>query len=358
MARIMAVAGSAGLLFATFSCGKSHPAAHQTSPSAKAPAVSSVAPQASNTPRGCQASGTKPARIGIVLGDVFGFGQDGTRLYYTSWQAYGERGDVGTIRKDGHHGHTLGSLSLQPRSLAVGASNIYYTSGIHLFRVAKTGGTPNQLVDIFSSKSIALGSSDVYGVPGDYGPYDRLAKVSKKGGSVVELATDKRPKLSQGPNGYSRVLIDGSTAFVTDSGHDRVLAFPLPKGKRKVIASHVKQPFALAAGGSNLYFDLGVKGELMSVPKSGGRAKKLASGLPKNALIAADARTVYAPFAGAAEDAPEKLSAVSTSDGKVTPIATVPALEPVSAIAVDNACVYWAVTVDATKSIVYAEKRR
>jgi hypothetical protein len=348
--------GSACALGTALACNsKSHAAAHPSVASATPSAAASAAP-ATGAARGCiAAKGTEPMKLGTVLGDVFGFGQDADRLYYTSWQVYSRSGDVGVIRKDGASTRTLASLELQPRGLAVGPKNLYYTSGIHLLSVPKTGGTPRTLVDVFSSQAVALGGSDVYGVPGDYGPYDRLAKVSDQGGDVTEIASDKRPKTSASPTGYSRVLVDGSIAYITDSGNDRVLAFSLPKGKRKVLVSHVKQPWDLAMSGNDLYFSLANTGELMSVPKSGGPAKRVASGLVKNAVIAADARGVVAAFAGPTDDAPEKLSEVSPA-GKVTPVATIPANESVSALAVDNECVYWVVTVDATQSVAFAAK--
>ncbi len=348
-------AGSALLMCAALGCHDEKKAAAKAAPSAARPAAS--APVVDDTPKGCQATGDKPVQIGTVLGTVDGFGQDGTTLYYTSWQLYGGRGDFGTIRKDGHGGHTMASLSLEPQSLAVGNKNVYFTSGIRLMSIPKTGGDAHKLVDVFSSKSIALYGKNILGVPGDYGPYDRLAEIAKKGGDVTELASGDRPKVKQGPNGYSRVLTDQHAAYVTDSGNGRILAFPLPKGKYKVVASHLKKPFDLAMDDTTLYFSLALKGELMSVPKKGGKAKKLASGLVKNALIAGDANGLYAPLAGKADDDPQALSEISTEDGSVKPFAIVPALQTVSAIAVDKACVYWVVRQDATKSVVYARKR-
>ncbi len=342
------------LVLLAVGCDKS--AASKTAPSAEPVATASAAP-AVDTPQGCQASGTDPVELGTVLGDVFGFAQDGTTLYYTSWQAYGGRGDVGTIRKDGKRGHTLASLALEPQSLVVDDKNIYYTAGIRLMSEPLAGGSPSTLVEVFSSRSIALAGDEIYGVPGDYGPYDRLAKVKKTGGDVDEVATGTRPDKAASPNGYSRVIADSSAIYVTDSGGDRVLAFPLPKGKHKVLVSHQKRAWDLAMAGDNLYFDLAGDGDLLSVPKTGGKPKKLASGLVKNAHIAADARAVYATFSGPKDDDPQKLSEVSTADGSVKPIATIPGLQSVAAIAVDPTCVYWVVTVDATKSIVYARKR-
>jgi hypothetical protein len=348
-------AGSALLICAATGCHSEKKAAAKAAPSAAQPAASASAPD--DTPKGCQASGDKPVQIGSVLGDVEGFGQDSAMLYYTSWQLYGSRGDFGTVRKDGQGGRTVASLALEPQSLAVGDKNVYFTTGIRLMSIPKTGGDAHKLVDVFSSKHIALFGKDVLGVPGDYGPYDRLAKIAKTGGAVTELASGDRPKVKDTPNGYSRVRADDHAAYVTDSGNGRILAFPLPKGKYKVLASHLKKPFDLVMGESTLYFNQALDGQLMSVPKKGGKAKKLASGLVKNARIAGDARGLYAAFAGKDEDAPEKFSEVSTEDGSVKPIATIPALQSVSAVAVDKACVYWVVRQDAGKSVVYARKR-
>lgn len=348
-------AASALLVLTALGCHDDKKAAAKAAPSAAKPAASAPAPD--DTPKGCQASGTKQVKIGTVLGDVEGFGQDATKLYYTSWQLYGSRGDFGWVRKDGQGSRTEASLQLEPQSLAVGDKNVYFTSGIRLMSIPKKGGDAHKLVDVFSSKHIALFGDDVLGVPGNYGPYDRLAKIPKKGGAVKELASGDRPKVKEGPNGYSRVRADDHAAYVTDSGNGRILAFPLPKGKYKVLASHLDKPFDLVMGDSTLYFNQALDGELMSVPKKGGKAKKVASGLVKNARIGGDDQALYAPIAGEGEDDPQALSEISPADGSVKPFAIVPSLETVSAIAVDKACVYWVVRKDAGKSIVYARKR-
>lgn len=343
------------LLLLAAACDKGETAPAKPAPSA-APAPAASAEPVADTPQGCQASGLKPTLIGTVLGDVFGFAQDGTQLYYTSWNEYGARGDVGVLRKDGKPARTLASLGLQPRGLVLDDTNLYYTEGIHLMSVAKAGGDAKTLVDVFSSQSIALFGSDIYGVPGDYGPYDRVAKVNKKGGAADEIATDKRPANRPSPNGYSRVLVDKAGVYVTDSGGDRVLVFPLPDGKVKTLAAHQKQAFDLAMDKDNLYFTLANERVLMTVPKAGGKAKKVASGLVKEACVAADDKGVITNVAGQKDDAPTTIAKVST-DGSVDPIAVVPGLETVAAIAVDDACVYYAVTIDASKSEIYAHKR-
>jgi hypothetical protein len=104
-----------------------------------------------------------------------------------------------------------------------------------------------------------------------------------------------------------------------------------------------------------VYFNLFRKGDLMVVSKAGGAAKKLASGLTKNAHIAADEKEIYTTLAG--KDEAQVLVKVAAKSGEVTPIAPVPAPQTVDAISIDGDCLYWAQRVDSSKTIVYALAR-
>jgi len=293
--------------------------------------------------------------LGTVTGDVYGLAGDETRLYYVSWAIYGSRGDLGQIRKDGQGATRLTSLDLEPRGLALDGTTAFYTSGIRLMAIPKAGGDEKTLVPIFSSQHIALHGTDVFGVPADYGPYDRLAKVAKTGGEPKELGMGKRPT-RDGTKGWSRVAVDDSGAYVTDSGNDRVLAFSLDGGKPKIV-THAEQPYDLAIVGAVLVFDLAKKGELMAVAKSGGSAKKLAEGLVKEAHFAADDKAAYVPVAGKTEDDPVVLSRVPMTEGNAAEIARVPGGQTVSAVSLDADCVYWTQRESSTKTVVYAAPR-
>jgi hypothetical protein len=319
-------------------------------------AAPSAAPEvADDRPGRCSVKGDKPTPLGTITGDVFGFDGDATALYYSSWEIYGQRGDVGAIRKDGGGSSKLTSLDLEPRGLALDDTTVFYTSGIRLMSIPKSGGESKTIAPQFSAQYIASHGADVYGVPGDYGPYDRVARVPKKGGDTKELSSEKRPKTNLPPNGFSRILVDDSGAFVTDSGNNRVLRFPLEGGKPKVVAAKQEKAFDMALVGSDVYFALARSGDLLLVPKSGGTAKKLGSGLVENARIAADDRALYTVIAG--KDAPGAVVKLVPSASEVTKVADVPPSTTVSQIALDADCAYWVVRETSAKSVVYALHR-
>jgi hypothetical protein len=318
----------------------------------------SVAKEPSEAPPGgCKASGDKPVELGNVVGDVYGFAGDATHLYYSSWDIYGNRGDVGAFRKDGQGATTLASLELEPRGLAVDGDTVYFTSGIRLMTIPKAGGPIKTPAPQFSSQAIALHASDVYGVPGDYGPYDRVARIPKKGGETKELASAKRPAGSAPPSGFSSIAVDDSGAYVADSGSNRVLRFALEGGKPKPIGTRQDKPYDLVVVGPAVYFNLAKKGDLMMVAKAGGTAKKLASGLVEKARITADEKAVYTTLVGKSEHDPQMLSKIVPETGEVKGVAPIQESDSVEAIALDGACVYWVQRRTGSKAIVYALSR-
>jgi hypothetical protein len=341
-----------------FGCRGGDKAGGAATASMSAPAPASAAPEEPAPGGGkCKATGDKPVQLGTITGDVFGFAVDATSLYYSSWELYGQRGDVGVVRKDGEPTPKLTSLELEPRGLALDDAAVYYTSGIRLMSIPKAGGDPRTLEQVFSAQQIAASATDVFGVPGDYGPYDRVARIPKKGGETKELSTAKRPASKDRPNGFSRVLVDDSGVYVTDSGNGRVLRFSPDGGKPKILANGQDKAFDLVIVGSDLYFDLARKGELLVVPKAGGTPKKLGSGLAENARIAADDRAVYTTLAGKNDGDANALVRFVPSSGEVAKVADVASTTPVSQIALDGDCVYWVIRESSSKSVVYALRR-
>ena len=309
-------------------------------------------------PGGCTAAGPVPVRLATGVGSVHGLAEDATHLYYTSWQLYGGRGDLGKIRKDGQGSTSLVSLGLQPRAVVLDDKDIYYSEGIRLNKMPKAGGTPSTVAPKFSSQALAIDGSHVYGVPGDYGPYDRLVKVAKSGGVNWELDVASRPDTKVDPVGYSAIAVDGSGVYVTDSGNNRVLKFPLERGKPKPLANGQPKAFDLAIDSSKVYFTLALKGRLMSVSKAGGKVTKLATGLAPRSRIAVDDSGIVVVLAGANEDAPGMVAEVPPDGGEPKAIAPVPPSESVEAVALDSACVYWVQREKGAGTLVfYAAKR-
>jgi hypothetical protein len=325
----------------TLGCEEKAPSAGQASGSVSA-AASASAPPEDAPPAGCKASGQKPVELAQANGQVFGFVGDATHLYYATWQLHAGRGDLARVRKDGGGLQNLTSVTLEPRDVAVDDTDIFYTQGIRLMKVAKGGGEAKVVDDNFSSQSIDIFGEFVFGVPGDYGPYDRFIRQPRKGGASKELHVEERPDVKDNPVGYSAVVVDASGAYVTDSGRKRVLRFEHDRAEPKVVTAGQPKAYSLAVAGDTLYFTLAIKGELLSVEKKGGKAKKLSSGLAPKAKIVADEAGVLALFSGTDEDAPKTLAGVSRDGGDPVELARIPAQSAVQGLALDQDCIYWA----------------
>lgn len=328
---------------------------------AKPEGAASAAPVASAVeteppPGDCKASGTAPVKLATINGYIYGFAGDRTHLYSTSWQLYGSRGDLSQVRKDGGGMRNLMSLSLEPRGLVVDDKNVIFTAGIRLMSYPKEGSEGKILAETFSSQSIAADGSYVYGVPGDYGPYDRLIRAGKSDGKTKELDVSERPDSKHAPFGFSAIAVDATGIYVTDSSANRVLQFPLDRGKPKVLATGQEKAYDLAIDDEHIYFTLALKGHLLRMGKAGGAATKLQTGLIPSARIAADSKGIYTTLAAADETSTLVLL---TDDGKKpTDLATIPKGHAVDAIAVDDKCVYWAQRDSDTKNaVVYARAR-
>jgi hypothetical protein len=306
-------------------------------------AASAAAARETETPPGpCKASGIVPVELGSTQGHVYGFATDAHHVYYSSWQSLGSRGDLGKARKDGGGRINLTSLSLEPRSLVVDDKQVFFTLGIRLMSVSKDGSGAKVHAPTFSSQSIAADGAHVYGVPGDYGPYDRLIRVPKAGGATYELDVSERPESKLSPQGFSAIAVDATGIYVTDSSENRVLQFPLERAKPKVLATRQDKAYDLAIDDEFVYFTLALQGQLMKVPKKGGTPTKLGTGLVKNARIALGASDIFTTVAGKTEDDGQTVIKLPRAGGDPAPMATLPKGYEIEGIATDDKCVYWA----------------
>jgi hypothetical protein len=343
MARSIGYVGSAIALTLLIGCKESE---KSTAGAATAIAASAVAPLQDRSPvepapAGCKASNT-PVELGSSKGSVFGFIGDPTSLYFASWQELGSRGDLGKIRKDGNGMLALTSFQLEPRALAMDDNDLYFTEGIRLSTIPKEGGASKVIEAKFSSQSIALDATHVYGIPGDYGPYDRLVRMEKRGGVNFEMDTATRPEAKTGPVGYSAIAVDTAGIYVTDSGNHRILKFPLERAKPKVLATGQLKAFDMVAIGETLYFTLAEKGHLLAIAKTGGPVRKLATGLVPKSRIAGDDAAIVASFLGDGGDPPTEVSLVPISGGERKILTSVAHTQSVEGVSLDEKCVYYA----------------
>ncbi len=304
----------------------------------------------------CKAEGQQPTELAVVNGEVYGLDADATHIYYSSWQLYGSRGDVAAVRKDGGGAQSLVSLRFQPQSLAVDDQHIFYTAGIRLQRTPKDGSTTDTIAEQFSAKGIDLFGEEIFGVPGDYGPYDRVAKVGKKGGTTTELMHSTRPKSTEGPNGFGRVVVDASGVYVADSGNKKILFVPLKGGKAKPLATAKQKPTDLVVTESSIYYAL-AKGPLMKVAKAGGKPTELVEPLVELPRLTGDDKALFTVLGAKEAGTPEVVARVEPGDGSMKMLSPLPATETVTGMLSDDRCVYWVQRVSAAKSRILALPR-
>ncbi len=322
------------------------PSSGTTPPEAKADA---------SPPQPCGVTGTVPVELGTINGELFGWSADTTHLYYSSWQLYGSRGDVVAVRKDGGGQNALVSLKYEPRALVVDDKYIYYTAGILLQRTPKDGSTTDTINAQFSAKGLALLGEEIYGVPGDYGPYDRIARIGRRGGDITELVTSPRPKVD-GPKGFVAMAVDASGVYVADAGGKRVAKLAAGSKKLATLAKSGEPVVDLALDDTQVLF-VTEKGSLLQVKKTGGTAKKLAGPVTEAPRVALVAQAAYTVLAGASPEAPSTVSRVALDTGETSLLAPIPPDESVTGIYADDRCVYWVSRKSATKSRILALPR-
>lgn len=325
-------------------------------PRAAASASASAAPP-TEPPAGPCKAGKDPVVLDKTQGYVYDLALDAGYVYYGRWQLYGNRGDLRRARKDGEGGMNLASLGLEPRGVEVDDDHVYYTAGIRLMQLPKAGGESKSLADTFSSLAITAHGQYIYGVPADYGPYDRLIRAEKKTGKTYELDVSERPEADEQPRGFSAIAADDEGIYVTDSSGDRVLRYTHERAKPKVLAGKQPKAFDLAIDADSVYFTLALKGDLMNVPKAGGKPVRIGYGLVKNARIAVDDKAVFTTIAGKDKDSPSTLISIPKGGGAPQLVATIPDGHYVEVIGVDDKCVYWVQRESAGDTLLYARAR-
>ncbi len=190
---------------------------------------------------------------------------------------------------------------------------------------------------------LALTATDVYIV--DFGLHKGgILSVPKRGGP---LGTFLKPALADAgtvspvdtlaiaTDKDSIVLIDSNTFFTG------IVNAPLPSGQVRVIADNLLTPSNLASSGNDVLFcDIGLSGRngtLQSVPKSGGAATVLLSGLVSPWAVVADDAFAYCASIGLPVGG--SIVKVALDGGPAIPL--VPKTPQPFSLVVDSADVYW-----------------
>jgi hypothetical protein len=346
-------AWTAALLLAAAGCGKKTAPPTEGAPaSAPAPAASAApAPAASAptpvadapAPAECRALARKKlvaiasragkaADIAVRDGDVFA-------LFY---KELGARIEVVRVPRSGGKVTVLAPFTqnVHPGGLVVGEDAAFYSVNGRLMREPFDGTKTVEIANGLS-KGIAVRESDVFAVRCPTRGEQELVRLPVTGGEPSVVATFEGPKAEK--CNVSSLALDGDAAYVADWATRRVLRVSMRDKKATELASQQPFPKQIALGDSDVVFQ--ASGGLVSVPKSGGTVKKLASiGSSPDHSVAWDDHDFFIVN----EDAysmKASLERMPRAGGDSTviewfPVKTVPEGSGVTDVAVDDQCVY------------------
>jgi outer membrane protein assembly factor BamB len=258
-----------------------------------------------------------------------------TNVYWTS----GNGAQIRAVPKAG--GQPVTVVAGPPNSpgwgIAVDSTNIYWSTTSAVLSMPLTGSMPNTLAPnlLRGAQNVAVSATDVYWatVPGP----DAVQSVPIDGGAVTTIVSD--------PNGTTALAVDTSNLYwSTTSGLYRAaLAGGSPTSIGPAVAS-------LAVDATDVYYvlDSAVSaGTIRRVPIAGGAGTTLASGrLGSLVAVAVDDRNVYW-IEGNGTIQQGAVAALPKSGGQVAVLAS--GLTDPAAIAVDSTGIYFTSGGDITK---------
>jgi hypothetical protein len=166
------------------------------------------------------------------------------------------------------HATLLASGQNVPRNLLVDGTHLYWVNdGLRaegkpgIFRVSRDGGDPQTLYEGKGVDTIALSGGFVYALfPAD----EVVVRIPKSGGAPEPVMEEVE--------GLSAIVADEQAVYWTcEEGIVKVAG----DGKPQVLIKGVAHPAGLSADEANLYWYNVISGQLMAVPKKGGRPAPL-----------------------------------------------------------------------------------
>jgi hypothetical protein len=162
-------------------------------------------------------------------------------------------------------------------SIAVDASNVYWSNGSGVMKTPLGGGNPTALAS-GAATSIAVDATSVY-----FTNASALMKVPLAGGSATTLASGQSVR---------SIAVDGTSVYWTDFFSGSVMKVPLGGGALTTVASGQDQPVSVTVDATSLYWsNLGI----VKLPVAGGVPTLIASRQSDSSPIgiAVDATSVY-----------------------------------------------------------------
>jgi hypothetical protein len=220
-------------------------------------------------------------------GDSFeGLGVDATSVYWTTHTT------VSRVATAGGTPALLDPHTVNASGLALDSSSVYFfeDEGV-LNRVALQGGIPGQLAVVQIPQSLAVDASNVYWTQypedGPSGVTGNVMQMPKAGGPQTVLASGHR---------LGSIAVDATSVYWVDFDGSAVNRVPIGGGDTVTLATG-SMGDAIVVDGVSVYYwitDSGsAVGVLTKIPIAGGEPTTLASGVQGPGAIAVDATSVY-----------------------------------------------------------------
>jgi hypothetical protein len=232
----------------------------------------------------------------------------------------------------------LASNQACPIAIAVDDTSVYWANWApmapgSIVKVPLAGGEPTTLAaNLDQPLSLAVDAMNVYWTTGNDSA-GTVMKVPLAGGSPTTLASIQA-------GSPSALAVAGSNVYFTTGG-GVVMSVPVGGGAPVTLASGQDNPFQVVLEGTGLYwanYDPSGAGAIMTLAIGGSTPVALASGIVPQGLAATSASVYWTSIVGHGS----AVTSVPVGGGIPTTLATGASGTAFSAIAVDDASVYWA----------------
>ena len=226
-----------------------------------------------------------------------------THVYWSSFDRQTGQSSVLAVSVDGGEPTTIVSGQTSMTAIAVDSTNLYWLGTLDgkVMKAPLAGGEPTTLATEGLLESLAVDATNVYYTTGDL---ENTTNGSVTRGSVMKVPIDGNTpmRLAEGPfPGESGTLaVDDNNVYfvaVVDGANDQVLSVPKTGGPVTTLASGVTLPVGLAADATGVYWTSSrpseASGALAMVPLTGGPVVTLAARLGHPRSVALGGTSVF-----------------------------------------------------------------
>jgi hypothetical protein len=174
-----------------------------------------------------------------------------------------------------------------PKALAAGRTDLFWTTGLGLMQVAKAGGSPSVFVATSEGVASAIAVDDTYVYWS--GSYD--SKLMR-----AAIAAPTSELLADGQDDISAIVLDASAIYWDNWQTGTIMMLPKSGGAPRALTASAHRPTALAVDATHIYWTEDVsdaQGAVLSMPLVGGTPTTLASGQDGPRGMAINSTYVY-----------------------------------------------------------------